>query len=154
MILVPYRRIIIHSAMPPVQVAERVGATVAPKRPWYRFRRGKFDFEGQIDEKKIKLMPVATVGTRVNIYFPLIRGQIVASGSGSRIQVIQALHPITIVFVLGFFVVPILYALLHQARWFSIPWSIGFIIFHVSWYFAGFVPNAKRSEMRLRELTR
>ena len=154
MILVPYRRIIIESAMSPVPVAERVGATVAPKRPWFRFRRGKFDFVGQINENKIKLMPAATVGNRVNIYLPQIKGQIVASGSGSRIQVTQTLHPITIVFVLGFFVVPILYALFYQARWFSLPWSIGFIIFHVSWYFAGFVPDAKRSEMRLRELTR
>ena len=152
MILVPYRRIIIDSTMPPVQIVERVGATVAPKRPWFRFRRGKFDFVGQIDENKIQLMPVVT--TNVNIYFPLIRGQIVVSGSGSRIQVTQTLHPITIVFILGFFVVPILYAVLHQARWFYLPWSIVFIIFHVSWYFAGFVPDAKRSEMRLRQLTR
>ena len=150
MILVPYRRIIIDSAMLPVQVAERVGATVAPKRPWFRFRRGKFDFVGQIDENKIKLMPVVT---KVNIYFPLIRGQIVVSGSGSRIQVTQTLHPITIVFILGFFVVPIVYTL-HQARWFSLLWSISFIIWHVIWYFTGFVPDAKRSEMRLRELTR
>ena len=150
MILVPYRRIIIDSAMLPVQVAERVGATVAPKRPWFRFRRGKFDFVGQIDENKIKLMPVPKAS---NIYLPQIRGQIVVSGSGSRIELTQTLHPIAIVLIFGFFVVPILYTL-QQARWFSLLWSIVFIIFHVIWYFAGFVPDAKRSEMKLRELAR
>ena len=138
--------------MLPVQVAERIRATVAPKKTWFKFFVSKFDFVGQINGNKIKLMPVVT--TNANIYFPLIRGQIVVSGSGSRIQVTQTLHPITIVFILGFFIVPILYALLHQARWFYLPWSIAFIIFHVSWYFAGFVPDAKRSEMRLYQLTR
>jgi len=152
MILVPYRHITIESTLPPAQVAERIGATVAPKRPWYRFRRGKFDFEGQIDENKLKLMPVVTGRTWVNIYFPLIKGQIAPSGSGSKIRVTQTLHPITIVFF-AFFVLPIVYTL-HQARWFSLLWFIVFIIWHVMWYFSGFVPDAKRSEMRLRELTR
>lgn len=144
MILIPYRRTKIVSTLSPEEFVQRLGRFTSPRQPWFIPLPKEFLFAGSVSSNQFWLVPL--IRGR-NTYRPLICGIIHAAPGGSQIQLVQTLHPVSIVFVVGFFLF-----IVFQQGFPVIAASLIFLIFHCTMYFVGFLPDAKIAEERMRIL--
>ena len=148
MLFVPYERFVINTPLSPYQVAERIRPIVTANEPWLESLIGKYEFIGHVNEKDISLTPVTKWRY---FYWPLITGSVVPMGSGSNIHIVMRPPLVALLIIISFLVFPTVHDILYSGR---IPWVwiAGIILLHFAGYCAGFAPEAKRSEKRLREL--
>ena len=142
--LLPYRRVEIVSPHSPDALAQRINAVTSPGRPWLRSLPGNFHFTGRVSSAAFYLVPV--IRGR-NTYLPHVRGVIHDTSGGTRIQLVQTLHPIAIAFVIGLcFVLPLIFGASAGMA------LLVLFVFHSLMYFVGFLPEAERTEERIRAL--
>jgi hypothetical protein len=87
----------------------------------------------------------------MNTYAPRISGRIRPNGSGCVVEGWMTLHPIALLVVLGFLLVPQYFALGSTGA-VDVAWLLIVAAFHVVMYFAGFRPEVRRAEAWIREV--
>ena len=95
--LLPYDKFSIETSLSPQEAVARLSAAVEPRRFW-RFGAGKRAFEGELGPREIRIRRLITYR---NSFLPEIRGTIVPTERGSRLDATLRLHG----FVLAFLVV-------------------------------------------------
>jgi hypothetical protein len=119
----------------------------APRQPWLKSLHGKFDFVGSVSATRFRITPV--VAGR-NSYAPTLHGRIRPTQGGTEIKIVESLHPVVIVVLLGVFLgLPLLLA--GFGRDFII-WLAVLFVFHCCMYFIGFLPAARRAEDLIRKI--
>ena len=145
---IPYRRLSIDSVLSPNELESRLRAIVIAKQRWFRRIGQQFEFIGKVSLSNFRLVPNVK---GINTYLPWILGNITLSPQGTRIDILQTLHPLSVIIVLVFF---------SWAEYLSISITgefntmilLALIAFHLAMYFVGFLPEASRSEQRMKEL--
>ena len=151
MFLVPYRKTQISSPHPPSVIAERLGERTCARQPWFRSLVGRFDFIGSVSSRKFRLTPV--IRGR-NTYLPWLVGHIRPRPDGSTIHIVETFHPIQIAIIVGFFTFGGVVVGGKSSVWDAVFGTLLlFVIFHCVMYFIGFLPDARKAEERIRQLT-
>jgi len=151
MFLVPYRQTEISSPHSPDIVAERLKQRTSARQPWFRSLVGRgFDFTGSVSASEFRLMPV--VRGR-NTYQPWLVGRVSPRGGGSTISLLETFHPIQISIIVAFFTFPAVVGMRSSGVKALFATLLVFLLFHSVMYFIGFLPEARRAEERIRELT-
>jgi hypothetical protein len=79
----------------PSDVIARLAAAVEPRKFW-RFGGGQRPFEGEVSATSFRIRRIITYR---NSFLPVIRGDVVPEGRGSRLAASLTLHPSVIVFL-------------------------------------------------------
>jgi hypothetical protein len=143
---IPYRKTRIVSPHSPEVVAERLRLHSVRRWPWFRSPVGKFDFVGSISLDAFRLIPSAPGR---DTYQPWVRGRMTARPDGTEIKVVQTLHPIGVLIIVG-----VLALGFYLARRYGDYRDIIIALFvlHCLLYFTAFWWRARRAEERIREL--
>jgi hypothetical protein len=151
MFLVPYRQTEISSPHSPEIVADRLRQRTSARQPWFRSLVGRgFDFTGSVSPDEFRLMPI--IRGR-NTYQPWLVGHIIPRPEGSTIRVLETFHPIQIGIIIAFFTLPAVLGMRSSGVKALFATLLVFLLFHCVMYFIGFLPEARRAEDRIRELT-
>lgn len=150
MVGIPYRRLIIESALPTEECESRLRAITSSKGFWFKRSWQHFRFIGKISGNGFRLVP--HVGGR-NVYLPWILGNLTPSTQGTRIEIVQTLHPLAVIVIAALFAWAELIITSRGAR-FSLTIVFILIVFHFVMYCVGFLPEAARTEETMRELAR
>ena len=145
---IPYRKLTIASALSPDELASRIKAVVSPRQRWFRGTPKQFEFIGNVCKSGFRLVPNVK---GLNTYQPWIRGKIADATHGARIEIVQSLHPIAVIIVAAFFLW-VEYLSFSVTGEFNTFILLAFIGFHLVMYFIGFLSEAKRSALRIKEL--
>ena len=152
MFLIPYRQTEITSPHSPDVVADRLRERTSARQPWFRSLAGRgFDFTGSVSATEFRLMPV--IRGR-NTYQPWLVGHVCAHPGGSTIRLVETFHPIQIAIIVGFFTFGGVVVGGKSSVWDAVFGTLLlFVIFHCVMYFIGFLPDARKAEERIRQLT-
>jgi len=151
MFLVPYRKTEISSPHSPAIVTERLRQRTSARQPWFRSLVGRgFDFTGSVSASEFRFMPVIR---GQNTYQPWLVGRVCPSPDGSTIRVIETFHPVQIGILVAFFTIPAVLGMRSSGIKALFVALLVFLLFHCVMYFIGFLPEARRAEERIRELT-
>jgi hypothetical protein len=151
MFLIPYRQTEIRSPHSPEIVADRLRQRTSARQPWFRSLVGRgFDFTGSVSSGEFRLMPV--IRGR-NTYQPWLVGRIYPRPEGSIIRLLETFHPIQIGIIVAFFTLPAVLGMRSSGVKALFATLLVFLLFHCVMYFVGFLPEARRAEERIRELT-
>jgi hypothetical protein len=151
MFLFPYRQTEISSPHPPEVVAERLRERTSARQPWLRSLVGRFDFIGSVSASEFRLTPV--IRGR-NTYLPWLVGHISPRPDGSTIRIVETFHPIQIGIIVAFFAFGGVVVGGKSSLWSAVFGTLLlFFVFHSFMYFIGFLPEARKAEERIRELT-
>ena len=145
---IPYRRLSIDSVLSPNELESRLRAIVIPKQHWFRRAGQQFEFIGKVSLSNFRLVPNVK---GINTYLPWILGNIRPSLQGTRIDIVQTLHPLAIIIVVAFFLWAEYLSISITGKFNTII-LLALIAFHLAMYFVGFLPEASRSEQRMKEL--
>ena len=145
---IPYRRLSIESSMSPHEFEARLQAITTPGGFRFRSPGKQFRFMGKVSVNKFQLLP--NISGR-NAYVPWILGSVAPSPRGTRIDIVQTLHPLAVLMFLALFSW-IEYIVISRSGEFSTTVLLGAIVFHLVMYFVGFLPQATRTKERIREL--
>ena len=147
MLTIPYSRFTIASDRTTADVAQRMAEQTAPRRgggtPSHTAR-----YIGTIRPDRFRLAPLIR---GMNTYAPRILGRIRSTHTGCVIEGRMALHPVIVLVLLGFLIVP-QYRALGETGAVDFVWLGIVFVFHVVMYYAGFLPEARRVESWLREV--
>lgn len=110
--LLPYRRVLIKSPLPPEDVAQALWNSTL-QNPWAPTSGGLF--EGSVGFGQFRLERVTQ---RHNTFVPQIHGTILPDGTGSWISIRMLLHGISIFFLVGWYGAVLLFSTV-IARWLS-----------------------------------
>jgi len=113
-----------------------------------RLPAGHSRFVGKVRGERFRLVPVIR---GMNTYAPRIFGRIRPSGSGCVVEGWMTLHPVALLVVLGFLLVPQYFALGSTGA-VDVAWLLIVAAFHVVMYYAGFRPEVRRAEAWIREV--
>jgi hypothetical protein len=94
--LLPYRRYVAISRLPPVELMAAIGSATSGSGPFWSLPLGHEDFDGTVQGDGFDLR---LIGTQRVPLAPRIRGLVVADEEGSRITVVMAPHPFELAFV-------------------------------------------------------
>ena len=118
-------------------------------------RRGSGDtpsqtarYIGTIRPDRFRLAPLIR---GMNTYAPRILGRIRSTHTGCVIEGRMTLHPVIVLVLLGFLIVP-QYRAFGETGTVDFAWLGIVIVFHVVMYYAGFLPEARRLESWIREI--
>jgi hypothetical protein len=151
MFLVPYRKTEISSPYSPEAVAERLREHTSARQPWFHSLAGRFDFIGSVSVSEFHLTPV--IRGR-NTYLPYLTGHIHARPDGSMILLVQTFSRVQIGIIVAFFTFGGVVVGGESGVWQAFFGAlILFLAFHCVMYFVGFLPDARKAEARIRELT-
>jgi len=103
---------------------------------------------GTIRPDRFRLAPLIR---GMNTYAPRILGRIRSTHTGCVIEGRMTLHPVIVLVLLGFLIVP-QYRALGETGAVDFVWLGIVFVFHVVMYYAGFLPEARRVESWLREV--
>lgn len=147
MLTIPYGRFTIASDRTTADVAQRMAEQTAPRRgggtPSHTAR-----YIGTIRPDRFRLAPLIR---GMNTYAPRILGRIRSTHTGCVIEGRMTLHPVIVLVLLGFLIVP-QYRALGETGAVDFVWLGIVFVFHVVMYYAGFLPEARRVESWLREV--
>jgi hypothetical protein len=143
---IPYRKIHIVSPHSAEVLAERLHLHTSPRWPWFRSPAGQFDFVGSVSPNAFRLLP--TIRGR-NTYQPWLLGRMTPRSDGTEIRIMQTLHPIGIVIIVGVLILGLVLAR-RVGDYRDI--IAGLFVLHCVTYFIGFLPQARRAEARIRQL--
>lgn len=147
MLTIPYSRFTIASDRTTADVAQRMAEQTAPRRgggtPSHTAR-----YIGTIRPDRFRLAPLIR---GMNTYAPRILGRIRSTHTGCVIEGRMTLHPVIVLVLLGFLIVP-QYRALGETGAVDFVWLGIVFVFHVVMYYAGFLPEARRVESWLREV--
>ena len=146
---IPYRRLRIDSVLSPNELESRLKAIVIPKQRWFRRAGQQSEFIGKVSLNNFRLVPSAK---GMNTYLPWILGCITPSPQGTKIDIVQTLHPLAVIIVVAFFLWAEYLSISITGK-FSTMILLALIAFHLAMYFVGFLPEASRSEQRIKELS-
>ena len=146
---VPYRKILIVSPHSVDVVAERLQLHSSRRWPWFRAPVPQFDFVGSVSPKTFRLLP-SRRGR--NTYTPWLRGRLTPLPDGTKIKLVQTLHPAGIVIIVGL----VILALVLWSRTEYIGgagfFTAGLLVLHGVLYCMAFLPQARRAERSIRQL--
>ena len=145
---IPYRRLRIDSLLSADEFVSRLKTAVVPKQSWFKRTGQHRGFIGKVSKDNFRLTP-STSGR--NTYLPWILGNITPVPQGARIDVILTLHPVAAVIMLAFFLWAEFLSISKSGEFNTII-LFAFIAFHLLLYFIGFLPEAGRSEQKIKEL--
>jgi hypothetical protein len=97
--LLPYDKFSIETPLPLQDAAARLAAAVEPRKFW-RFGAGKRAFEGEVNAPEFRIRRLISYR---NSFLPEIRGRIVPTKDGSRLDATLRLHGFVIAFLLVWF---------------------------------------------------
>jgi len=147
MLTIPYSRFTIASDRTTADVAQRMAEQTAPRRgggtPSHTAR-----YIGTIRPDRFRLAPLIR---GMNTYAPRILGRIRSTHTGCVIEGRMTLHPVIVLVLLGFLIVP-QYRALGETGAVDFVWLGIVFVFHVVMYYAGFLPEARRVGSWLREV--
>jgi hypothetical protein len=151
MFLVPYRQAEISSPHSPEVIAARLREHTSARQPWFRSLVGRgFEFTGSVSATEFRLMPV--IQGR-NTYQPWLVGHVCQCPYGSTIRIVETFHPIQIGIIIAFFTFAAVLGMRSSGVSALFATLLVFLLFHCVMYFIGFLPEARRAEERIRELT-
>jgi hypothetical protein len=148
MLMIPYRRFTIASDRTTTDVAQRMAEQTAPRHGWGRTPSQTVRYIGSIQPDRFRLVPVIR---GMNTYAPRILGRIRSTQTGSVIEGHMTLHPVIVLVLLGFLVVP-QYRSLGENGTVDLVWLAIVAVFHLVMYYAGFLPEARRVETWIRDV--
>jgi hypothetical protein len=105
-------------------------------------------FVAKVRSDRFRLVPVIR---GMNTYAPRISGRIRPSANGSLVEGWMTLHPVALLILLGFILVPQYFALGSTGS-VDVAWLLIVAAFHVVMYYAGFRPEVRRAEAWIREV--
>src|SRR5262245_27267373 len=128
--LIPWRRIVVASPLPPSEVQHRLA--IVTKRRWLWFVRPgpSIQFMGPISNASFRGLPVAQGR---NTFAAWAIGRIEKVEDGSRLTVLLTIHPVAIV-VLALFVGPLILGWLNGGG-FGAMWAGMFAVFFTVMYY-------------------
>ena len=146
---VPYRKIHIVSPHSAEVLAERLRLHTSRRWPWFRSPAPQFDFVGSVSPNAFRLLP--TIRGR-NTYQPWLLGRMTPRPDGTEIRIVQTLHPIGIVIIVGFLILA--FVLWARVEYYggAAMFTAGLFVLHGLMYCIGFLPQARRAEERIRQL--
>lgn len=148
MLTIPYRRFVIPSDRAAADVARRMAEQTAPRHGWGRRPPKEIRFVGTIHDDRFRLVPLIR---GMNTYAPRILGRIRPAQAGCVIEGRMTLHPVAVVALLVFLVAPQYWALGERGTLDGV-WLAIVAVFHVVMYYAGFVPEVRRTESWMRDV--
>ena len=148
MLSLPYHRFSIGSDRAPIDVARRMAEQTAPRHGWRRPTFPNTRFVGTVNTERFRLVPLIR---GMNTYAPRILGRIRTVEAGCVIEGRMTLHPVAVVALLGFLVAPQYWALGERGTLDGV-WLAIVAVFHVVMYYAGFVPEVRRTESWMRDV--
>jgi hypothetical protein len=97
---IPFERVVLHSVLPPDQLAERLAAIVdRPSRVLGLMARAAKPFQGSVDGRVFKVWPSPLIH---NVFRPVICGVIRSADAGSSVTVVMRLsYGVTAVLAVG-----------------------------------------------------
>lgn len=143
---VPYRKTRIVSLHSPEVLAERLGLHTSRRWPWFRLPGGECYFVGSVSPNAFRLLPTRRGR---NTYQPWLLGKMTPRPDGTEIRIVQTLHPIGIVIIVGVLILG-LYLGRRIGDYRNI--LVGLFVFHCLLYFIGYWPQARHALARIRQL--
>jgi hypothetical protein len=148
MLTIPYRRFTIASDRTTADVAQGMAEQTAPRHGSGGTPSHTARYVGTIRRDRFRLVPLIR---GMNTYAPRILGRIRSTHAGSVIEGRMTLHPVIVLVLLGFLIVP-QYRVLGETGTVDFVWLGIVFVFHVVMYYAGFLPEARRVESWIREI--
>lgn len=125
-------------------IANRLAGRSAPQQ----LPANNSRFVGKVRGDRFRVVPVIR---GMNTYAPRISGRIRSSGSYCVVEGWMTLHPVAVLVLLGFLLVPQYFAL-GSTGVVDVAWLLIVAAFHVVMYYAGFRPEVRRAEAWIREV--
>jgi hypothetical protein len=144
---IPYLRFSLRSPLRPVELQTRLLAITA-RRGRGGSSQADARFWGRVSEAGFRL---AYVPKGRNTYAPWLIGEIRERAEGSDVDVRMTLHPIQVVIVAAFVVLP-QYWSLRETGTPNYLWLTVMLVFHVAMYFIGFKADAWNAEELIRRV--
>jgi hypothetical protein len=148
MLTIPYRRFTIASDRTTADVAQRMAEQTAPRHGSGGTTSHTARYVGTIRPDRFRLVPLIR---GMNTYAPRILGRIRPTEAGCVIEGRMTLHPVAVLALLGFLVAPQYWALGARGTLDGV-WLAIVAVFHVVMYYAGFVPEVRRTESWMRDV--
>jgi hypothetical protein len=123
-------------------IATRMSGQTAPAQGRARLPNSSSRFVAKVRGDRFRLVPVIR---GMNTYAPRISGRIRPSAGGSLVEGWMTLHPVALLVLLGFILVPQYFAL-GSTGTIDVAWLLIVAGFHVVMYYAGFRPEVRRAE--------
>ena len=143
---IPYRKIHIVSPHSTEVLAERLRLHTSRRWPWFRSPAGQFDFVGSVSPDALRLLPTSRGR---NTYQPWLLGRMTPRSDGTEIRIVQTLHPIGILIIVGVLILGLVLAR-RVGDYRDI--IAGLFVLHCVTYFIGFLSQARRAEAHVRQL--
>jgi hypothetical protein len=148
LLALPIHYFSLSSGRPPTDVVNRMTGQFAPGQGSGRLSAGSPHFVAKVRGDRFRLVSVIR---GMNTYAPRISGRIRPTASGCVVEGWMTLHPVALLVLLGFILVPQYFALGSTGS-VDVAWLLIVAAFHLVMYYAGFRPEVRRAEAWIREV--